>query len=215
MGPTSEQNCSHEVKSRTRGRALLSGQDRHPVVGCVARQSKGPQPCGLFANGMPICFAFGHCILALPQRLFLFLEKRFGPIKFRGKPAERMFLLTGCLHAKWISAGLPAEQVRTSPGHGQGLGCARPRHRGPTLGRDEGGLIPRNHFFQLDQLRGRIRLALELVDADRRECRHDGSGGTVVGHLACGACEHPSAPVKTDRHRRDGTEDCPLQKTGQ
>lgn len=94
---------------------------------------------------MPICFAFGHCILALPQRLFLFLEKRFGPIKsligfaqgrnsFRGKPAERMFLLTGCLHAKWISAGLPAEQVRTSPGHGQGLGCARPPASWPNPG---------------------------------------------------------------------------------
>jgi hypothetical protein len=98
----------HEVKSRTRGRALLCGQDRHSVVGCIARQSERPQPCGLFANGMPVCFAFGHCILALPQTLFLLLEKRFGPIKsligfhaqrrnsFRGKPVERMFLLTGC-----------------------------------------------------------------------------------------------------------------------
>jgi hypothetical protein len=30
---------------------------------------------------MPVCFVFGHCFLALPQPLFLLLEKRFGPIK--------------------------------------------------------------------------------------------------------------------------------------
>jgi hypothetical protein len=30
---------------------------------------------------MPVCFEFGYCFLALPQPLFLLLEKRFGTIK--------------------------------------------------------------------------------------------------------------------------------------
>src|SRR5436309_14153410 len=29
----------------------------------------------------PVCFVFGHCFLALPQPLFLLLEKRFRTIK--------------------------------------------------------------------------------------------------------------------------------------
>jgi hypothetical protein len=57
---------------------------------------------------MPVCLAFGHCILALRQTLILLFEKCFGPIKsligfhaqrrnsFRGKPVDSIFLLTGC-----------------------------------------------------------------------------------------------------------------------
>jgi hypothetical protein len=66
------------VKSGIRGRALLCAQGGRPIVGCVARQSERAQPCGVLANGMPVCFAFGHYIRALAQRLLLLLEKRFG-----------------------------------------------------------------------------------------------------------------------------------------
>jgi hypothetical protein len=86
------------------------------------------------------------------------------------------------------------------------------------MGCDEGGLIPQHDLMQLDQLRSRIGLMLELVDADRCEYGHDGSVGTALRHLLCSACERPSAPVKTDKHRRGGAKGYPkgypLQKTG-
>jgi hypothetical protein len=74
---------------------------------------------------MPVCFVFGHCFPALPRPLFFLLEKPFGPVKrlfgihaqrrnsFRGKPVERMFLLTGCCPANGSQPGrLPSRSAQ-------------------------------------------------------------------------------------------------------
>ena len=114
-----------------------------------------------------------------------------------------------------MSATVPTEHLRTSPSHGQRLRFARPRHRCPTMGCDEGGLTPGNDLFELDQLRSRIVLLLELVDADRCEYRHDGSVGSVLRHLLRCASERPSTPVEADNYGGGCAEDYPLQKTGQ
>jgi hypothetical protein len=83
------------------------------------------------------------------------------------------------------------------------------------MGRDVGGSIPRGDSSEVDQFRGCILLVLELVDADRCEYRHDGSVGTGLCHLFCGASERPSAPVKADDRRRGGAEGHPLQPAEQ
>ena len=44
----------------------------------VARQSKRPQPRGLFTRGQTGCLVFGHCFLTLEPPLFFLLEDRLG-----------------------------------------------------------------------------------------------------------------------------------------
>ena len=110
------------------------------------------------------------------------------------------------------------EPIRTAsspPRTGElGGACIRHRRRGrvvighrcPTTARDKRPLSPHADLLECEQICGGFGTVLKPINADRRECRHQGGVHTFSCHLSCGAAGYPSAPIEPDDQRRDSAE---------
>jgi hypothetical protein len=66
------------LSTRLQSSRLLLCRGSRRFSSYVARQSKRPQPRGLFTRGQTGCLVFGHCFLTLEPPLFLLLENCLG-----------------------------------------------------------------------------------------------------------------------------------------
>src|SRR6516164_5271522 len=83
-------------------------------------------------------------------------------------------------------------------------------HRRPATLFDERTLLPGADLLQFDQIRGGISAVLKLVNANRRQRRHEGGGDVFLRLLPCGSAGDPTAPSEADDQGRNGTSRRPL-----
>src|SRR5712691_4689718 len=115
-------------------------------------------------------------------------------------------------------AALARLLLKTAEHRGAGLRNGRicwlaAGHRRPATLFDERTLLPGADLLEFDQIRGGIGAVLKLVNANRRQRRHEGGADVFLRLLPCGSAGDPTAPSEADDQGRNSTSRCALQKT--
>src|ERR1700722_10953444 len=104
-----------------------------------------------------------------------------------------------------------AEQSSARLGHA-GICRLAARHHGPTALFDIGRLLPGVGLFHRRHVRRGVGAALDLIDADRRDCGNHGAACRIVRERLRRASEHPPAPAEADGECRGDPDGGALQE---
>ena len=88
-------------------------------------------------------------------------------------------------------------------------------HRRPATLFDERTLLPGADLLEFDQIRDGLGAVLKLVNANRRQGRHEGGADVFLRLLPCGSAGDPTAPSEADDQGRNGTSRSALQETSE